>query len=279
MEDPEIMEDLRQCKAWGRYLETQHIKMVDIPAEDGFHVLKGILMPLNMLGLNMLKIQRSEHDPNWKDLTKLKKKHWVVSSIIEPTKVQNADDFKVAGYRLSNFPYLATKTVVVDLRPSKKELWKNMTENAKRLVKKNEKLEIVEVSPEVFLEDWKKWAKIWTMKISELKELKRVLKKKVRFLEGRINGIPHSGLLIVRTSDTANYLHSWTSEAGRESGAHYKLVWEEFLRSKKKRLSFFDFEGIYDSRWPQKKWLGFTEFKKKFGGKEVTFPGCFFRWL
>jgi len=83
----------------------------------------------------------------------------------------------------------------------------------------------------------------------------------------------------LKTKDTANYYHTWTSKHGRVSGAHYKLVWDSILQAKKEGLMFYDFEGIYDSRWPQKKWKGFTEFKKKFGGEVVQFPGSYFRWL
>ena len=72
---------------------------------------------------------------------------------------------------------------------------------------------------------------------------------------------------------------TWTSEVGRQSGAHYKLVWEELLKAKEMGMKYFDFEGVFDPRWPQKKWIGFTEFKRRFGGKLVQFPGGFSRWM
>jgi lipid II:glycine glycyltransferase (peptidoglycan interpeptide bridge formation enzyme) len=40
----------------------------------------------------------------------------------------------------------------------------------------------------------------------------------------------------------------------------------------------FDFEGIYDSRFPIKSWLGFTHFKKQFGGNEIAYPGCYIKF-
>ena len=36
-----------------------------------------------------------------------------------------------------------------------------------------------------------------------------------------------------------------------------------------------DFEGIFDERFPNKKWKGFTHFKKSFAGYEVEYPGAF----
>jgi lipid II:glycine glycyltransferase (peptidoglycan interpeptide bridge formation enzyme) len=53
------------------------------------------------------------------------------------------------------------------------------------------------------------------------------------------------------------------------------MVWYGILWGKKRGAKMFDFEGIYDSRFPNKSWLGFTHFKKSFGGKEVEYPGCF----
>ena len=38
-----------------------------------------------------------------------------------------------------------------------------------------------------------------------------------------------------------------------------------------------DLEGVYDERFPNKKWLGFTHFKKCFGGKEKEYPGTYTR--
>jgi hypothetical protein len=39
----------------------------------------------------------------------------------------------------------------------------------------------------------------------------------------------------------------------------------------------FDFEGIFDERYPKsnRDWLGFSKFKSGFGGKEIYFPPPF----
>ena len=117
------------------------------------------------------------------------------------------------------------------------------------------------------------------MKADEVENLIKSFKGKVRLVVSRVGDEYHSGLMIVYSKDTANYYMTWTSEAGRKSGAHYKLVWDEMLRAKKMGLKYWDFEGVFDPRWPQKRWKGFTEFKRRFGGKLVQFPGGFFRWL
>ena len=271
------MTDIRQSQLWMNYWQKKGYKTLKINSEKK-GVLYGTLHPL-LLGFNLLKIQRGCNDPDWDDLRIKKRKNKVLSTIIEPWTNVNQDRYKEHGYKLSNFPYLATKTIIVNLGKSKEILWRGLSENTKRLIKKNAGLEIRNVKPSVFLKYWKKNSKIWVLGLGDLETMRSVLGKKVLFLLGYIDGVAQSGLLIVETEDTANYLHSFTTTSGRQSGAHFKLVWECMLKEKSKGILFFDFEGIYDSRWPQKRWLGFSEFKKKFGGKEVSFPGCFHKWF
>lgn len=273
------MEDIRQCLGWKNYLTDKGWQVVSLRAEDGVHQMKAFIVPLGILGLKMLKLQRSEYDPSWRELKQIKRKYRVVSSVIEPLRVQDPLGYRMAGYKLSMMPYLATKTYMVDLTQSENDLWKNLSENAKRQVIKNKEAQIEEIKIDEFFELWKKNSKIWTMKKTELKSIIKRFKGRAKLIVSRKGDDYYSGLLILYTSDMANYYQTWTSEKGRVSGAHYKLVWEEMLRAKKNGLKFFDLEGIFDERWPQKRWRGFTEFKRRFGGQAVSFPGSFFRWL
>jgi lipid II:glycine glycyltransferase (peptidoglycan interpeptide bridge formation enzyme) len=273
------MQDLRQNKIWARFCESKGWKIETLRSADGQHTLQAIIIPLGMLGLKFLKLQRSEFEPNWQELKRIKRKNWVITSVIEPMQTERWSGLNDAGYRLSRFPYLATKTIIIDITKSVTELWNNLSENTRRLIKKNKDVEIKKVKPELFLKYWKTSAKIWTMSLIELNNIQRILKKKASFYLCYKNNICQSGLLIVETKDMANYMHTFTTEAGRISGAHFKLVWESILESKEKGLKFYDFEGIFDSRWPQKKWKGFTEFKNKFGGNVIEFPGCFSKWF
>ena len=273
------MEDLRQTLGWKGYLTDKGWRVVSVRSEDKQHTMKAFIIPLGIFGLKMMKLQRSSYDPNWNELKKVKRKYKVVSSVIEPIRVQDRLGYQMAGYHLTRFPYLATKTYITDLTQTEERLWKNLSENARRQIVKNKKVMIEEVEVEKFHQLWKKSSKVWTMSIKELKSIKKHFRGKAKLIVSRSGEVYHSGLLVMYSSDTANYYQTWTSGEGRASGAHYKLVWEEILRAKKEGLKFFDLEGIYDERWPQKRWLGFTEFKRRFGGDEVAFPGSFFRWL
>jgi len=273
------MEDIRQNEGWAGHLQHRGWQTVRVKAVDGRHFMQVFILRLGWWPFSMMKVQRSNYDPDFSELARLKRKYWVANSIIEPQRVQNPEAFKKAGYRLTHFPYLAVSTYISDLTKSEKELWAGLSENAKRLINKNKEAVIEEVEPKKFCELWKKSSKIWIMKADEVENLRKSFKGKVRLVVSRVGDEYHSGLMVIYSKDTANYYMTWTSEAGRKSGAHYKLVWGEMLMAKKAGMKLFDFEGIFDPRWPQKRWKGFTEFKRRFGGKLVRFPGGFFRWL
>jgi lipid II:glycine glycyltransferase (peptidoglycan interpeptide bridge formation enzyme) len=87
-----------------------------------------------------------------------------------------------------------------------------------------------------------------------------------------------AGALIIFSNQTAYYFHAASSPEGRKMSAPYLIVWEAIKLAKKRGCKIFDFEGIYDERFPNKSWLGFTHFKKSFGGKEIEYPGCFIKF-
>lgn len=273
------MEDIRQNRGWAGHLKHRGWKTVRVKSSDGRHSMQAFILRLGWWPFSMLKVQRSNYDPDFNELRKIKRKYWVANSIIEPQRVQNPEEYKKAGYLLTHFPYLAVSTYINDLTKSEKELWNGLSENAKRLIKKNEAVVIEEAEPKKFCELWKRSSKIWIMSPAEVENLIKSFNGKVRLVMSRVGDEYHSGLMVIYSKDTANYYMTWTSESGRHSGAHYKLVWEEILKAKEAGLKLFDFEGVFDPRWPQKKWKGFTEFKRRFGGKLVQFPGGFFRWL
>lgn len=79
--------------------------------------------------------------------------------------------------------------------------------------------------------------------------------------------------LILTSAKTAYYYHAASTADGRRLEAPYLLIWESLKLAQKINCKIFDFEGIYDQRYPkkQKSWLGFSHFKKSFGGEEITF--------
>jgi lipid II:glycine glycyltransferase (peptidoglycan interpeptide bridge formation enzyme) len=85
----------------------------------------------------------------------------------------------------------------------------------------------------------------------------------------------NAGAVFLRTSDTAYYWQAFTNKIGRRKHLQYKVLWEGIRWGKKNGCKNFDFEGIFDDRFPNEKWKGFSFFKKGFGGKEKKYPGAF----
>ncbi len=89
---------------------------------------------------------------------------------------------------------------------------------------------------------------------------------------------PLAGVLILISGKTASYFHAASAPLGRKMSAPSLIVWEAIKLAKEKGCEVFDFEGIYDERFPIKSWKGFTHFKKSFGGKEIEYPKTFTRY-
>jgi lipid II:glycine glycyltransferase (peptidoglycan interpeptide bridge formation enzyme) len=91
-----------------------------------------------------------------------------------------------------------------------------------------------------------------------------------------ISGSVIGGALFTRSShDAGYYWYGFTNKEGRTSLSQYSLLWQGILWAKKQNCKIFDFEGVYDPRFPNKSWLGFSHFKYSFGGYEVEYPGCY----
>ncbi len=266
------MEDIRQTREWGRYL--QNCNWI-VERNDDVNVF---IKKIPLTPFSMMKIQRFYGKLNFSNLKRVVSKHRVVYTIFEPMK-------KVVKGKISRSPYLPTKTIIVDLKKSEKQLWNDLTTNAKRILNKNSSPELqttVLIKKEErkrFYKAWKKASKTWVMGEQRFNKLLNAYEKNASLWVSESKGELLSGILLLESKDMANYFQTWTSEKGRRIGAHYHLVWQVILECRKKDLEWFDFEGILDERWPQKKWAGFSEFKKKFGGKVVTYPGSFTRWF
>ncbi len=87
-------------------------------------------------------------------------------------------------------------------------------------------------------------------------------------------GQPYAGCLLLAHDGVAYYHHAASSPEGRKLLSGYPVLWEAIKLAQGLGCHTFDFEGVYDHRFPKatRNWEGFTYFKKKFGGKEIEFP-------
>lgn len=84
----------------------------------------------------------------------------------------------------------------------------------------------------------------------------------------------------IHYGDTLNYEFNGTTEAGRHDFAADLLVWAGMQEGKRRGGKWFDFDGLFDERFPgDEDWKGFSHFKSGFGGQEVLYPGTYIkRW-
>jgi lipid II:glycine glycyltransferase (peptidoglycan interpeptide bridge formation enzyme) len=260
--------DLRQSKEF-----AQHMKL------SGWLVEKignsyVYLRKLPLLPPLILKFQYPQPPIPFEKIEKLAKKYKPLQIEIQPLKKEIG--FEKYGYRLVGGGGHVTKTLQIDLTQSEKKILSQMKKDARYGIRKAEKesFQIIEVLDlEKFQQIWRQsvgWRK-YVPSVKTLKRLKKTFGKKAIFLLA--NDL--AGTLILINNHSVYYYYAFTSKKGRKKYAQYLLVWQAIKLAKKKGCKIFDFEGVYDQRFPNISWKGFSHFKKSFGGKEIEYPGCF----
>ena len=262
------MVDIRQTVQYANYLSKIGWE-VEKAAEINYFIKR-----LPIVG-SMMKIQRPE-EIHINKIRELSKKYRAFQIIVEPKTDLDAEYLTSLGFKSSQSPFLPTKTLLLDLTKSEKVLFRSLEKDARSAVVKNKKMKIEKSSVENFYGSWKKAVGLrrYVPPLNHLKALKKSFKKKVVFLVHQ-----DSGAIFLSGEGIAYYWQAFTGRGGRKSLTQYKIVWEGILWAKNKGAKIFDSEGIYDERFPNKSWKGFTHFKKSFGGYEVEYPGTFVKWF
>lgn len=266
------MIDLRQTKNYAQYMSSLgwNVKKIDRV----YCYTKSIF--------SLMSVTKIQHPETFKikSINKLSRKYLLSQFIFEPfTKV---DLNKTKDFKLSKSPYLPSKTIHIDVRKSHNQLLKAMHQKTRYNIKIAERNGVeIKISNDI-----QNFAKFWSRNVegkhlnfwSQEKSIIKLFKsfgKKIDLLIALKNEQLLGGILVPYSQDTAYYMYAAASDQGKRLHAPTLLVWEAIKLAKKKKLKVFDFEGIYDERFPLKSWLGFSKFKKTFGGQEVEYPGCF----
>ncbi len=263
------MADIRQTIQYANYLK-QIGWIVERTAEVNYFIKK-----LPLIGF-IVKIQRPD-EIRINKIREITKKYRAFQIIIEPKTELDAKYLLSIRFRLSKSTYLPSKTLLLELTLSEKSLLKKLKKDARGAVRQNENLATSFASPKEFRNAWKSSVGLrrYVPPLSHLTALKKSFKNNCIFLVSQIN----SGAIFLLADGIAYYWQAFTNKEGRQKLYQYKIVWEGILWAKKKGARIFDFEGIYDERFPNKNWLGFTHFKKSFGGYGIEYPGCFIKNL
>lgn len=263
------MKDIRQAQEYANYLSQTGWGVENL---NGTFVY---IKKIPVLGA-VVKIQRPQN-LSFELVNTIAKKYKAKRITIEPIDKYQVDSIKYHGYKQSNSPYLPTKTLVIDVTRKENTILQNFKNDARSAIKKAAHVEVVETENIIeFHSAWKKNTKsrLLLSSVNELEVLKQAFGKNCLIL---VTQDFSAAAIFLRADNTVYYWKAFTSPQGRKEFAQYKLVWEGILWAKKKKAKIFDFEGIYDERFPLKNWKGFSHFKKSFGGKEVEYPGAYIK--
>jgi peptidoglycan pentaglycine glycine transferase (the first glycine) len=269
------MSDLRQSKEYSNYLKSIGWQIEKI---NGTFVY---LKKLPLLGW-FAKIQRPTILNN-KIIDFVESKYHPFQFSIEPSNYLPLQGFKQAD------PSLPTKTLQIDLTKSQKEILSSFSQKTRYNVHNASKRRTKIVESKNILDFTDFWRQNFEKKRSPFfSQQKNIIALHKSFgKNSKILLACHSGtqaiesqkiiasLFILIHDKTAYYMYAAASDAGRSNFAPTLLTWNAILISKKLGCKLFDFDGIYDDRFPIKSWLGFTKFKKGFGGNEIEYPGRF----
>ncbi len=267
--------EIQQSSLYAKYLQGLGWQ---IPKVNGFYVF---IKKFPLIG-GFAKIQRVPKLPKKKALLSLLARYNVRRIIVEPDASIKQTQFTHWCTSLSKHmkflmsPYLATKTNIIDLTVSEKDMFQRFSETKRRAVRRAQK------------------NNLQIYKSTNIKEFIKIKNKSAGFL-GFITttGIkplwnifsPNhatiltdkkhlAGVLLLFWDKTAYYWLAGATKSGKKLFAPTLLVWEALKLAKKKGCKRFDFVGVWDERLPQKnrQWKGFTRFKEGFGGKSLYYP-------
>lgn len=262
------MVDIRQTQKYASYLKKLGWKVERISGINYF------IKSLPLVG-SLIKIQRPE-EIRINKIDNLVKKYNVRRVIIEPKNKIQKDYIKKLGYKLTKSPFLPTKTLQLDLTKSKEKILSSLKKDARAAVRKTSDDKLTKDGKlSTFRVKWKKAVglKRYVPPIKQLRDLKRTFKNDSLFLS-----IENSGAIFLTGDKVAYYWQAFTDKEGRKNLSQYRILWEGILWAKRKGAKVFDFEGIYDKRFPNKSWAGFTHFKKSFGGEIKKYEGAYAKW-
>ncbi len=261
-----LRQDFRQSNEYGDYLKGSGWEVVCV---------SGVNIFVRRLGpVAIAKIQRPSKEVNWKGAEKLFASRRVMMCKFEPAEERGIDH----GFKQDGWPLLATRTLRIELK-SESAVWTGFRKDARYCIRKvlKERMDVELNNFSKFYKIWKISSKrkgLWIPSIFEYEKLIEAFGNKVYCLTISDG----AGAVVICHDATAYYYYAGATKVATSNNLPYLVVWECIKEAIKRGAKTWDFEGIYDSRWPNKGWLGFSHFKKSFGGYEVLYPGCYTKW-
>jgi len=255
--------NLRQTPSYANFMENTGWKI------EHLHNLSFFRKRILFLG-NFIKLQRPEI-LNLSDIKTIITKFRLLYFLVEPKNQKQHQTLINLGFSPTQ-PFIPSRTITIDLTPSQKEIYQKFKKDCRYSIRKSASLAVKKTRQlSSFRTTWKKAVglKRYIPSLSDLIQLKKAFGSQSLFLFNQELG---AGAIFLVADNTCYYWYAFTAQKGRQKLIQYQIIWQGMLWAKKKKCKTFDFEGIYDKRFPNKSWLGFTHFKRSFNGKEVEYP-------
>ncbi len=273
------MLDLRQTSNYSRYMSSLGWNVEKI------NNIYAYIRKIPMLG-NIIKIQRPKKI-NYQSIVLLKAKYNPFQIIVEPRYTKHISLLTDHGFRLGKSYFVPSKTIQIDLTKSEKQLLSLMHQKTRYNIKRTSKNPSFKIQ---ISNDIQEYAEFWQgcalkqrgMFLSQKKEIIEIYNafgKDAHIILIQKGKNILSGILLICTKDIAYYMYAASTIEGKKLFAPTLNAWEVIKFAKKLKCKVFDFEGIYDERFPLKSWQGFTRFKQSFGGREIDYPGTYTKFL
>ncbi|MFC1600664.1 lipid II:glycine glycyltransferase FemX [Patescibacteria group bacterium] len=271
------MVDLRQTSKYAKFMES--IGWI-VERKNGVNYY---IKKFPLVG-SFVKIQRPEmiDYPCIRDLVH---RYRAFQVVIEPKNTSHKSSVISHRFRQSRIPFIPAKTIYIDLKKSQKQLLKEMHHktryNIKVAIKRGVKT-VISKDIERFAEFWQKCAKkqrgMFLSQKNEISQLYKTFDKNADLVFTLYSNKLIAGILVIHADKISYYMYAASSGEGKRLSAPTLAVWEAIRISRKRGSKTFDFEGIYDKRFPLNSWKGFSRFKKSFGGKKIKYPGAFTKY-
>lgn len=295
--------DIRQSPQWGKYLSQIGWSIEKVGNIQIF------IRPFPLIKRSAVKIQHPQNPLPLSKIDEIAKKYKALFVLIEPEpEAFNKQSLINHGFRQSAISLTHTVSIHIDLKQTEEKLLASFSENARRNIKKAQANNLT--VKKIFLKKEKddtEFKKFYAL-LANLTKLKKFYvpgydefyKKMVGFKDSSVllfafpsthstdSGQASSGQVtepiaavwLGLLKDTTVYMNTGITKEGYKLLANYLLVWEALKLAKKEGLKLFDFEGLFDPRFPKerKSWQKFSEFKKRFHGTLIEYPPPYIKW-
>jgi len=202
---------------------------------------------------------------------------------IEPFKIEKIKGSHVYFKVLPDWRLTPSKTLWLNLLKSERQLFSEIAKRTRNSIKKalknNLQMEIIsgnKITKRELREFYDAWSKnkpynfLFKPSFNELKSLIAAFGKKCFFGFGFSSSTNEEKLvaacLVLSSKNMAFDWFGMTTPLGRRLSVKPLVLWEAIKEAKRQKLRVFDFEGVWDERFPRhnKGWKGFTKFKEGF---------------